>query len=198
MIHLKKNREKVQNQCKKIALLGTKNGVGVTHIGILLAEFLSETMGARVAFLEINYYGHIEKIERELWGYSKDVFSYAGVDFYKEIETVKIENLQECYQYLILDFGIQKKKDEQEIQKCDEKVIIGTLNLWEWQEYMQAVTHFRKLWAKENISYVVTFGNEKLIHRMKKVLKEKVWFLGYQPMETVLSAKIESFFNTLI
>ncbi len=198
MIRQKKNKQKAKT-CKKVALLGTRTGVGVTHTGILLAEFLKEKMGARVAFLEMNHYRHIEQIEKEIFGYSRSFFSFRGVDYYKEVESVKLEQIiQNSYEYLILDFGIPKKKEQKAIEQCDEKIIIGTLNLWEWQAYFQAVHHFKKLLPKENIKYVISFGNQKMAGRMEKILKEKIWFLEYQPMETPLSVKIEDFFNTLV
>ena len=199
MIRQKKNRQNFQKESKKIALVGTKKGVGVTHIGIILAEFLNENIGANVAFIEKNHHGHFEKIEQEIFSYSRSVFSFHGVDYYKEIEYEKIGDMvQNSYEYLILDFGVQKKKNQEEIEQCDEKILVGKLNFWEWQEYIQAVYHFKKGFSGQSKKYVVNFGNEKMINRMRKILKEKIYFLGHQPIELAISKNIEEFFYTLL
>ncbi len=199
MIRQRRKKQKFQKESKKIALVGTKKSVGVTHIAILLAEFLNETVGANVAVIEMNHHGHIEKMEWEIFGYSRSIFSFHGVDYYKEMEYEKIgEVVQNPYEYLILDFGVQKKKNQEQIEQCDEKILIGNLNFWEWQEYIQAVSQFRKIFSGQKMNYVINFGNEKMVNRMRKVLKEKIWCLGYQALEMPVSEKIEEFFHTLL
>lgn len=199
MIRQRRKKQEFQKESKKIALVGTKKGVGVTHVAILLAEFLNETVGANVAVIEMNHHGHMEKMEWEIFGYSRSVFSFHGVDYYKEMEYEKIgEVVQNSYEYLILDFGVQKKKNQEQIEQCDEKILIGSLNLWEWQEYIQAVYHLRKIFSGQKMNYVINFGNEKMANRMRKVLKEKIWCLGYQAIEMPVSEKIEEFFHTLL
>lgn len=198
-----RERRQVKNSkqitAKKIALVGTKAGVGVTHTGILIAEFLKEKMGARTAFLEMNHHGHMAELEKLVYGYSSQFFSFHGVDYYKETEKEKIDQLSiGSYDYLILDFGTQKKKEEELINQCDKKILIGNLNLWEWQEYVQAAKHFEMLSLGGEERYLVNFGEQKLVSKMGKMLKRNVYFLGYQPLGVPLSTRVENFFDTLV
>lgn len=191
----KKDRKKAET----IALVGTKAGVGVTHTGILLAEFLKEKMGAKTAVVEVNHHGHMEQMEHMIYGYSDSFFSFHGVDYYANIEQERILELSsKSYDYLILDFGIQKKKEEDVIEQCNKKILIGSLNMWEWQEYMQGVKHFERFSVEEEKRYFVSFGNSKAVSRMEKTLQKKIVMLGNQPLGMPLSGQAEKVFHTLV
>ncbi len=185
------------NNPEKIALAGIKSGVGVTHTGILMAEFLKEQAGARVAFVEENHHGDMERLGKAIYGYSDMSFTFRGVDYYSFHRNEK-ELDEEKYDYLILDFGVQKKKNQEAIKQCGKKVIIGTSSLWEWQEYLQGAQYFRKYCADGTEKYVVTLGEKRLASQMEKMLRQKIYFLGSQPLGMVLSKDIENFFQTLV
>lgn len=189
----KKYKKESRKASKKIALTGTKPGVGVTHTGILLAEFLKETKGAKVAFLEKNHHGDIEQLERMIYGYSREFFAFRGIDYYKESSQVE----EEAYDYLILDFGVQSKKNQYEIKQCREKVLVGTLNLWEWQEYLKAAEYFQKLSEDKTGKYIISFGNPKCVSKMEKNLKQKLYLLGQQSMEMPFTVPVKACFSAL-
>ena len=75
-------KNKKNDNMKRIALLGIKSGVGVTHTGILMGEFLKEKMGAKVAFVEKNYHGDVERLGTMVYGSSEDMFTFRGIDYY--------------------------------------------------------------------------------------------------------------------
>ena len=191
-------KSRKSDNVKRIALLGIKSGVGVTHTGILMGEFLKEKMGAKVAFVEKNYHGDVERLGTMVYGSSEDMFTFRGIDYYPMKKDNEFRNSKKEYDYLILDFGTQKKKNLKELDQCDKKVIIGTLNLWEWQEYIRVAQYYKDNMAEGTIEYIVSLGNKKLVKRLEKQLREKICFLGAQPIDKALSEEVEHFFCTLI
>ena len=192
----KKNR--VHDNVKRIGLLGIKPGVGVTHTGILLGEFLKERLGAKVAFVEKNYHGDVEHLGSTVYGLLDSRFTFRGIDFYPQNREEELKNQKSEYDYLILDFGTQKKKNLKELDQCEKKVIIGTLNLWEWQEYLRAAEYYKENIEEETIEYVVSLGNEKLVSKIERKLKRRGYLLGPQFIGKKLSKEVEQFFYTLI
>ncbi len=193
----RKNRS--NDKPKRIALLGTKPGVGVTHTGMLIGEFLKEKLGAKVAFVEKNYHGDIERLGKAVYGCSETRFTFRGIDYYPMNKGEDgLQKSKREYDYLILDFGTQKKKNLKELEQCEKKVVIGTLNLWEWQEYICEAKRYKESMDDETIEYMVSLGNERLIPKVEKQLRSKVCFLGPQPIEKAVSKEVERFFNTLI
>lgn len=182
---------------KKIALTGTRAGVGVTHTGILLAEFLKEQTGLNVAFAEQNQHGDVERLENAVYGCTRGSFTFRGIDYYSFRESERAFN-EKRYHYLILDFGVQKKKNQEAIKQCSEKIVAGTVSLWEQQAYLQAIEYFRAGGMEEREKYVVTLGEKRVLSKMEKMLRQKIYFLGYQPLGTVLSRQAEEFFRTLV
>lgn len=191
-------RKGEKNGPEKIALIGTRTGVGVTHTGILIAEFLKERTGTRVAFVEKNHHGDVERLGNAIYGHSDGKFTFHGIDYYSFLKKEEEMLLNEkVYDYLILDFGTLRKRNQEEIKQCGKKVIIGTISYWEWQEYLQAVQYFKSCFADAAEKYVVTLGQQYFIARMGKMLRQKIYFLGFQPLGTPLSEEAEGFFNTL-
>ena len=191
-------KDRIQDNPKMIGLLGIKPGVGVTHTGILLGEFLKEKLGAKVAFVEKNYHGDVEHLGEAVYGVSDSKFTFRGIDFYPMNETEELEKQKDRYDYLIFDFGTQKKKNLKELEQCEKKVIIGTLSLWEWQEYLRAAEYYKENIKEESIGYVVSLGNEKLVSKIEKRLRSRVCLLGPQFIGKTLSKEVEQFFYTLI
>lgn len=191
-------KNKIQNNPQRIGLLGTRSGVGVTHTGILLAEFLKEKLGAKVAFVEKNYHGDVERLGEVLFGCTEGRFTYHGIDYYPMEKEDTLKDSKRQYDYLILDFGTQKKKNIRELEQCEKKVMVGTLNLWEWQEYLQTAGYYKENMKDETMAYVISFGNERLAAKAEKKLKSRICFLGAQPIGKELHKEVEHFFYTLI
>lgn len=191
-------KRKKHDGVKKIALLGTKSGVGVTHTGILLGEFLKEKMGASVAFVEKTHHGDIERLGEAVYGYSDTPFVFQGIDCYSISGEEKFKKKEQAYDYLILDFGTHKRKNRMELEQCEKKLVIGTLNLWEWKEYIRVAEYYKENLPKETLEYMVSLGDKKLLPRVEKQLRSKVHFLGPQPIEKALSKEAVDFFGTLV
>ena len=96
-----------------------------------------------------------------------------------------------------MDFGTQKKKNLEELRQCEKKIIVGTLNWWEWQEYIRSAQHYETSMEGEKIEYIVSLGNKKLVSKLEKKLRRRICFLGSQPIEEALPKEVEHFFNTL-
>ena len=195
---MRTRKNRIHDKVKRIGLLGIKPGVGVTHAGILLGEFLKEKLGAKVAFIEKNYHGDVERLGNTVYGVLDDKFTFRGIDFYPQNREEELEKQKNEYDYLIVDFGTQKKKNLKELEQCEKKVIIGTLNLWEWQEYLRAAQYYKENIEEETIAYMVSLGNEKLVSKIERKLRSRVCLLGPQSIGKPISKEVEQFFYTLI
>lgn len=187
------SKEKVPSS-KKIALAGLKRGVGVTHIGILLAVYLKENCGANTAILEWNKQGDFARLEEAAYGYTKNCFQIQGIDYYKYTDINQCKNFTDLeYDYIILDLGVEIKNNEERIRNCEEKLFIGNLERWEQKPYV----FWGNCYNKYNWLFVNNLGRKEVVKSVQKQLKQPVYTIGYQPIDKPLNNEAKRFFNSL-
>lgn len=179
---------------KKIALVGVKRGSGTTHIGMLLADYLRQQQGARTAYLECNKTGTFSKLQECFYGYKREYFRIYGVDYYWCNPEQQVEELFcQKYDYFILDFGIEIKNNEEKIKSCEERLFIGNLERWEQKDYI----FFCRQYEEYNGILVCNLGRKDIIDNVGRILRKKIYAIGYQPIDKPLEKNIEQFFYSL-
>ena len=92
-----------------IGLLGCCTGVGVTHLAVMLAGFLSSKEHRKTALIEFNHAGALKAL-RKLYSDEKtdfnNCFEINGVDYYTVSNDREFAAIfQMGYEYLVIDFG---------------------------------------------------------------------------------------------
>lgn len=187
-----------------IGLIGTHKGVGVTHLGIMLSNYLSKHKGFRVAYLEMNREDDIKYL---LYALEEDMdklceanhFSIFNTTYYKNVRDPElIEILNEDYEYFILDFGTDFNKNKNELLRCDVKLVIGSLTEWKRKYLVQFIDNKRELPSFSNWKYLIVFGQRKDLRIASSEFHIKLNQIGYEPDPFLLSKESKDLFQKLI
>lgn len=122
-----------------VGITGTAEHVGVTHLSIMLANYLASKEKCRVALVDMSQ-SHSLKILQQLLDSAENQmcaikgFQMYGVDYYSEVAQREIANiLQLGYDYIVLDFGtVWRKQYEYEILRCHVRIVVSSC--CEWQQ----------------------------------------------------------------
>ncbi|MDK2807437.1 MAG: hypothetical protein PWP24_168 [Clostridiales bacterium] len=122
--------ESRQNETKIIGILGASRGVGVTHVCILLAEYLAIEKGAKVALIACNHHGDFTNLMYNLGAQGAFPFCHHYVDYYNEDSDGLVSIKQNVYSYVVMDFGARLTGKSELFRSCDKKILLETKTLW--------------------------------------------------------------------
>lgn len=187
-----------------IGILGTHKGAGVTHLGILLANYLSEWLGRKTAFLECYpqkdlqylqyyFYGETEGMEE------KDCFPIHRVTYHNNVKEQAIaEIIGDDYDCVILDLGTDFQKSKNEFLRCDKKIVVSSLTIWkrhELENFLQKTNHIK---YNEQWTFVIPFGQSRVIKKAAKELHREIYGGSYEPDPFSLSTDTIQLFRKLV
>lgn len=154
-IHLPKVKEKLLFVDRTIgtiliSVLGVEKGVGVTHTGILVANFLTRR-GNTVAIVEVNKTNDFSFIEGSYEGEdpsqlnADEYFQLRGVTYYKSNYSFEIAELMEKrYDYIILDLGSYAESNYiDEFYRSHLQIVIGNGSDWKQHEIIDFSLHHK-------------------------------------------------------
>lgn len=192
----KKNKKKLV-----IGLMGAHPGAGVTHIGLLLAFYLSEQFGEETAFIECNSHRDMKSLE-EIYEWSckeSNTFSFSNINFFKEVNPERIpEILCDDYENIIIDFGSDFIMNREEFLRCEKKIIIGGLAPWNQKKVTDFWDMVRKVKGNENWICLIPHADPKTLKRMQYELKRDVFSVPYNPDPIKPIKDTCRFFNELL
>lgn len=185
-----------------IGLIGTHRSVGVTHTGIMIANYLSKWKGFRTAYLEMND----EDDMKHLWyayehrdSFSKKEFQIYHTTYYRNVrEPDLIKILNEDYEYFIMDFGADFSKNESEFLRCDIKLVIGSLTEWKRHFLAQFIENRLLLPGFAHCRYLIVFGQGKDMRMASRELHVHLDSIGYAPDPFLLNKENRTLFQKII
>lgn len=187
-----------------IGIIGTHKGCGVTHLGILLANYLSEYAGCRTAFLECQPQKDIQYLQDYIFGETEDrqereVFKIHQVTFHNNIKDQEIaEILGDAYDCVILDLGTDFLRYKNEFLRCDKRIIVSSLAIWKRHELERFVKSTEHIKFSNQWIYAIPFGQSKDINKSVKDLKRKFYGVPYEPDPFMLSINTIQLLQKLI
>jgi hypothetical protein len=172
-----------------IGVIGTHKGAGVTHIAILLANYLNKWVGKQTAYIEYGVQNEIVYLQEEYENNMDRQFKLHGVTYYKNVHEKDMGTIM-CgnYQCIILDLGTDLNKGRNEFLRSDKKIIIGSNSQWkkyELQKFLNGV-HPDKEGA---FTYILPFAKGKEISNLMKEYNETFYSFPFEPNPFVISAK---------
>lgn len=170
-----------------IGIMGTQRGVGVTHLAIMLGNYINAKYYKSTAILEINQTGAFEELRKSYVDKCHEhqgfyTFSIAGVTYYYK---VKKEMLGMIYsqklEYLIIDFGEMEIDYTQEFLKCNIKIVVGNLNPWNSSRLIHYMEAFIAMDYMKKIKYVTRFGTYEDIRQINNIYKTSISAAPFEP-----------------
>lgn len=172
---------------KTIGIAGVQKGAGVTHLCIMLGNYIRAKLNKNVTILEMNQTGAFEELMEYYSGKHKneqgfDTFSIAEVTYYYKVEKEMlglIFNL--CKDYVIIDFGEIDEECTKEFLKCNIKIVVGNLNPW---NRTKLISYMELFIAKDylgKIKYVSRFITNDEIRLIKNIYKTNIYAQPFEP-----------------
>lgn len=186
-----------------IGIVGTHKGAGVTHFGILLAQYISECLGLTTAYLECYPQDEIQYLQyflkTSIDEKQEDSFSIHRVTYYKHIQDKKIgEIIGDQYDCVILDLGTDFTKGKNEFLRCDKKIVVSSLSLWKRHELENFIQHTNHIKNSEQWIYAIPFGETNDIKFYTKEFQRDFYGIPYEPDPYIISAATIQLFQKLI
>lgn len=114
---------------KSIGIAGSIRGSGVTHLSVALANYAVSGLGKKTAYLELHANGEIA--HWKMAG-TKGYFTDKKIHYYPKLERGQIPILlNDDYECVIMDFGDEYISFREEMLRCDRKVFLLNINLWQ-------------------------------------------------------------------
>jgi hypothetical protein len=159
---------------RTMGIIGSCRSVGVTHLAVWTANYLTGVRRERTAVLEWNTHGDFDRMGQFCKGDGKKgLYRILEVDYYAQ---AGMEELADClnkdYQYIIVDYGEITGHKLLDCARCDLKVIVGSLSEWQAKMFSGAVTEDRK--RDKSWRYAVAFGSEEARKRMERCFRIQV------------------------
>lgn len=186
-----------------IGIIGTHRGVGVTHFGIMFAQYINEILNAKTALLECNNHNDLRHIQNAYMGVEKEQefsreFSIYGVTYFRNVSENEVaEILNRDFEYYILDLGIEFEQNKKEFLRSDLKFVIGSLAEWRIDNLFNFHKKTSRFHGSDTFSYLIVFGIKKEIKELKKELDMNVIEIPYEPDPFLLSKNSLKYFHKL-
>lgn len=159
-----------------MGIIGACRSVGVTHLAVWTANYLTGARRERTAVLEWNCHGDFERMGKFCMGqYSREgkkqgLYRILEVDYYARAGMEELAAcLNEGYQYIIVDYGEITGQNLLDCARCDLKVIVGSLSEWQAKMFSGAVTGKEK--RDTSWRYAIAFGSEEARKRMERCFR---------------------------
>lgn len=158
-------RSPKDNSIKKIMILGTEPGVGVTHFSILLASYYVFTLGKKVCIVDLSDTDDYLCMDRiyhgdDTFDTSDYIYPIKKIDFLVSSEKPDRSELIKTalahnHDIIIFDNGTNSDHIEKDMVMCDTKYIIGNCSLWKVLGFEKQITRLPNIHAYR---YLFSFG----------------------------------------
>ena len=175
-IRFSKFSNRKDNKTEVIGIVGVGRGVGTTHLGLLLANYLQGGWGRKTAVLEWNNHGDFSRFRKQCTGQMevKECFRIQKVDYYSQAESSQLMRCMETgYQEVVIDFGTIREEIFVEFMRCN--TVWAVVSFSEWQ--IDAFWEFAEAKeSKRNRSwqFFSAFGSEESRKEWNKRRKPEV------------------------
>mgnify|MGYP002623469132 CR=1 FL=1 len=172
---------------KKIAVIGSGTGVGVTHTAISLTSYLCHRTKA---YMELD-----KSMVNSILGYDRTAVLRKGVLYCGEFEGRQrsLSEEQDRETVVVKDLGEFSGWD-QELENCD--LIYAILGVKPW-ELESAKTLYDRLKYAENVRFLAAFGNVSGGRKCSRLIKRPVHVMPMDHDPFILTQEKQDFFQQL-
>lgn len=174
---MRKSRRK--NYTITIGITGADNHTGVTHLTIMLANYLVSKERCKVAVVDLSQQNSLMVLQKLYDERSEESpscllldnkFRIHRVDYYSQATQRDIANiLQLGYEYVVIDFGRVCSSDyNYEILRCHRRILIGSCCEWQQETFKQAIEKQQRLEDHGKWKYAAFLGVEEIRQKLEK------------------------------
>lgn len=184
------NPKENSKQSLVIAVAGSQNRIGTTHIGLLITSYLNQYMD-KALYIEKNS----DFIVQEIMNQYHNVPNKNNLVFIKHCVMLSGLSVNEAdfmeYRMRIHDYGVLTRKNSEEFLQADIKLLVVGIKEWELKHSIQCL---KELMEVQDIYYLFNFAGEKEFeHAMDNMEKASCIRVPYHPnpysVEHVVSVK---------
>lgn len=179
--------------------MGLGHGTGVTHLCIMMANYMSGVCGKKTAVLEWGEQGSYGRMKSICTGEGGgEPCRVLEVDYYLKSGN---RELAECirigYQSIIIDFGPAAEENKAEFLRCGRTFILASLSEWQidafWKFYRGEDKAEHSGWI-----YLTAFGSEETRTEIKKRLKLSIERIPLSIDAFVITREMMAWFARLL
>lgn len=159
-----------------VGIVGTGNGVGVTHTAYMLAVFFAGVMGCRVAvyaYISFSFPWQAAIIHKK--------FNHRDIKIYSQTDGDELYDvINQGYDCVIVDFGSEYDKNRSEFLMCTHKIVVGSLVWWNISDYVGFIARTEGEKSRKHWIFLATSPVDEGIRYLKK-LGISVQAVPYEP-----------------
>lgn len=194
----KEEQSSIQKEASLIiSIAGTQSRIGVTHISLALARFLSKS-GYQTLYKEENHSRAISKLKEHCTKMKEEegTYCYNSLKIRPNYEGV-VTHQSENYPFVINDFGILTEDNMEAFQKGHIRFLVGGIKEWEIDKIKNVQNNLLYIERTENLIYLINFAEEKLFHQFMKKESKKAYRVPYFPNPFEIERNGMAFFEEL-
>ena len=187
-----------------IGILGTHKGCGVTHLGIMLANYLSNYMGYKTAFLECYPQKDIQYLQNYVYrddvaAKKLEMFKIHHVSYHRSVKEQTLpEVIGDSYDGVILDLGSDFVRNRNEFLRCDKRIVVSSLSAWKRHELDQFIKNNSYIKSSRQWLYMTPFSRNRDIKEASKDFHQKIYGIPYEADPFAISKSTLQLFQKLI
>lgn len=162
-----------KGETKIIGVMGTDSKVGVTHLAIMISNYIANVYGKKVGYLEYDGESSVKWLCE-----NEKKFKHYGINFYTSVYVEKLpELIAKGYDYIVIDFSSDYFKGRSEFLRCNKKIVVGDVNPWNIINYYKFIERTSGECNCDKWIYTATFGilKDKMTLGMdKRILVYKI------------------------
>lgn len=180
-----------------IGIMGQDAGMGVTHLSIALACYLAGALGQRTALVELGAGGALRQLSP--LG-NEDSFQRNRVVWYPSIEPQELGWVyNQDYSYIVLDLGADSQTARQELARCHQRIITGSLSPWRKERYYSYIERMQyEMGEIDMYTFVALFGDRIEIKQCCRTFKVPVKAVPFVADPFHVKKETYPFFHSLL
>jgi hypothetical protein len=159
----------VEKSWRTLGILGACRGVGVTHLAVWTANFLTGVQQRQTAVIEWNHHGDFASMGEFCKGKAAGNGScrILEVDYFAQAGAKELADcLNGKYHSIIVDYGEITGQGLLDCARCDLKVIVGSLSEWQAEAFLKVAGEIEK--RDKSWRFAAAFGSEEARKMMEK------------------------------
>lgn len=186
-----------ENHTRTVGIAGSVRGSGVTHLAISLANYAASGRLEKTAYIEAGGGGELAH-----WRKPGELgfFEEKRVHFYPGIKKEDIPILlNREYEKIIFDFGERYLLFREEILRCDQKIFLLNLNVWQKFAAEKLLLELREEdWGGVEPLFASAFASERVKREVQKEFQIHIMEIAGISDAFSLSYKSFSMMNRLL
>lgn len=167
-----------------IGFAGAGRGVGATHLCILAAWYCNREWGAKTAVLMMNRHGEAVFAQKRKTGHGVSYYDYSKADQEFTGQDFKTKT----YDFIFLDVGEELSGQQEFLQQCDKRILVGSSCMWKRELFFQTVHAIEQVEEERGYwRYLLNFTDEP--ENIPGHTGKKIYTMGFQPVDRPLTKK---------